>query len=377
VHLKIHVVVAALAATIAFAPLGGFAQQSGSTYKIGMTVPQTGPLAGNSEQFITAAQIGIDDVNRAGGVKGRKLQLVIEDSQGTPQAGIAAMRKLVQVDGVAAIISFYTNIVTAQIPLGDELKIPTMSPVETPNLVSKGVYSFAHSPTLALSGPLLERYWKAAGYKKIFAILGDNGFGRSIAPLVKPYITAAGAESNEAFINLAETDFRGVLARVKEYNPNAIYISAQGSAAETAAIKQLRELGVTVPIFNGSNFYESKQYHEAIGPYSEGMFFVGFALDKNVSKKFVDTYRAKMNADPGAQQGELYDMIKILAFAIDRGGYTGEGIRNQIAALKGEVPSLMGGTITMGTDHYSQTAGIGLWQVQKGREVKVTTPGAK
>lgn len=375
--MKIRFAVAALAATLALAPLGGFAQQPGATYKIGMTIPLTGPLAGNSEQFVQSAQFAIDDVNRAGGVKGRKLQLVTEDSQGNPQAGIAAMRKLVQVDGVQAIISFYTNIVTAQIPLGDELKIPTLSPVETPNLVSRGVYSFAHSPTLALSGPLLERYWKAAGYKKIFAILGDNGFGHLIAPLVKPYVTSAGAEYNEAFINLAETDFRGVLARVKEYAPSAIYISAQGSSAETAAIKQLRELGVTVPIFNGSNFFESKQYHEAIGPYSEGMFFVGFGLDKNASKKFAEAYKAKMGNEPNYQQGELYDMIKILAYAIDKGGYTGEGIRNQIAALKGEVPSLMGGGITMGADHYSQGAGISLWQVQKGREVKVTVPGGK
>jgi len=272
------------------------------------------------------------------------------------------------------MISFFTNIVTAQIPLADELKIPTLSPVETPGLVTKGVYSFAHSGTLAGSGPLLQAYWKAAGYKKIYALLGDNAFGHLISPGVKSVVTGAGADYAEAFINLGETDFRGTIARVKDYAPDAIYISGQGSTAETQAIKQIRELGLRTPIFNGSNFFASKDYHEAIGPYSEGMFFVGLALDKTASRGFAQAYRAKQGNIPNYQQGELYDMVRILAWAIDKGGYSGPAIRDKIAALKGEVPSLMGGTITMGADHYSLTAGMGLWQVKRGVEVKVTPP---
>jgi hypothetical protein len=158
---------------------------------------------------------------------------------------------------------------------------------------------------------------------------------------------------------------------VKEYAPDAIYISAQGSTAETQTIRQIRELGLTAPIFNGSNFFENKEYHAAIGPYSEGMFFVGFSLDRTASRAFVQAYRTKAGNTPSAQQGELYDMVRIFAWAMGRGGYNGTAIRDQIVSLKGQVPSMMGGTITMGQDHYSLTAGIGMWQIKGGREVAV------
>jgi hypothetical protein len=101
------------------------------------------------------------------------------------------------------------------------------------------------------------------------------------------------------------------------------------------------------------------------------MYFVGFSLDRAASRDFIQTYRAKAGNVPSAQQGELYDMVRIFAWAMARGGYNGTAIRDQIAQLKGQVPSLMGGTITMGADHYSLTAGIGLWKIKAGREVKV------
>jgi len=368
--LHVRAIVAALAALLALSPLAG-AAQSRAPYKIGVTIPQTGPLAGIASQFLAAVELGVADVNAAGGVKGHPLQLDVEDSQGTPQGGLAAMRKLVQVDGVQAIITFFTNIVTAQIPLADELKVATLSPVETPGLVSHSQYSFAHSSTLTGSGPLLRAYWKAHGFKRLAAIYGDNGYGHLIAPMVKTFVVEAGADYNETFIPLDQTDFRGTIARIGEYKPDAIYITAQGSAAETSAMRQIRELGVTVPIFNGSNFFADKQYHAAIGPYSEGMFFVGLGLDRVAGAKFAQAFRAKEGNIPGYQQAELYDMVRIFAWAIDRGGYNGTAVRDQILSLHGQVPSLMGGTITMGSDHYTQTAGMSLWQVRSGVEVRV------
>src|ERR1700722_3601410 len=116
---------AVLAASVALPPLLARAQNSGS-YAIGATFPLTGPFAAISGEFLKGAQIAIEDVNAAGGVGGRKLQLITEDSQASPQGGIAAMRKLAQVDGAQAILTAFTNVVVAQIPLADEIKVPTI-----------------------------------------------------------------------------------------------------------------------------------------------------------------------------------------------------------------------------------------------------------
>ena len=370
--MKKRLVVAALAAAFALAPLVG-STQANAPYKIGMTYPLTGPFGAYSTTYIAATQMGIDDVNSHGGVRGHKLQLLTEDSQGTPAAGIAAMRKLVQVDGVQAIITGFTNVVNAQLPLADELKVPIMAAIETPGLMSKTMFAFAHSPTLTLVGPILERYWKAHQVKNVYVILSNNGFGQTIAPLVESYITGAGAKYTEAFLNLNETDFRGPLERVKEAHPDAIYISLQGSAAEPLAVKQMREMDIKAPLFEGSNMFESKVYHDAIGPYVEGVYFTGLGLDKTNGKAFVQAFKAKFGQPPSYQEGELYDEVHIFAWAMAKGGYNGDAIRNQISMLKGQVPSVLGGNITMGADHYSLTSGADIWQVRKGVEVKVGT----
>ena len=104
-------------------PSAALAQAArGNPYKIGLTYPLTGPLAQVTAEYIPAAQLAVDDVNRHGGVHGRPVQLDVEDTQATPQGGIAALRKLVEVDGVQAVMTIYTNVATAQIPLATSSK---------------------------------------------------------------------------------------------------------------------------------------------------------------------------------------------------------------------------------------------------------------
>ena len=362
---------ASLGAAAVAGPLAVGAQPKLEPYKIGVTYPLTGPLAVNTPAVLAGAEIAVAEINRAGGVKGHPLVLAVEDTQGTPQGGVTAMRKLVQVDGAQAIITIFTNVVTAQMPLGDQLKIPTLSTIETPGLVSKSQFSFAHSQTMAVEGPLLQAFWKSAGYKRIFAFYGDNAFGHLIQPMVKPLAVNAGAQYDEAFLDMGSSDFRGVIARAKEFNPDAIFITAQGGAAEIATIKQTRELSLVAPMFNGSNFYYDKEWRLECGPYSEKMYFVGLNVDRTAGKDFIREYKAKEGVAPGYQPGLLYDMIHMYAWAIGRGGYSGEAIRDGLLALKGQVPSVMGGGINMGADHYTASRGIALWQVRNGNEVKI------
>jgi len=75
--------------------------------------------------------------------------------------------------------------------------------------------------------------------------------------------------------------------------------------------------------------------------------------------------------EPGYQPAEAYDIIKLFAYAIGRSSYNDEAIRNVLAVVKG-VPSVRGGTITMGADHYTVGEAASLWQARGNREVKIT-----
>ena len=355
------------------APLGGAAQPTGEPYKIGATIPLTGPLVFNLHESYVGAEIAIDDINRHGGVNGHRLQVVQEDSQGSPQAGVAAMRKLVQVDGVKVLYTLYTNVVTAQIPLADQVRVPFVTQVEVPGVVSKGQYSFDHASNGGITVPILREYWRATHVKRVFAFLGNNAFGLGYSPLLKAAATAIGAEYAEAFLDLNESDFRGVVTRAKEFNPDVVLASAQGSAAETTVLRQVRELGMTIPMFTATNNFDQKTWRDAMGPYAEGMIFAGLAVDPVAGKDFVRAYKAKMGYAPGYQAGESYDVMRMLAYAIGKGGYDGDGIRNALANLKG-FPSVLGGTLTMGADHYTQISSAGLFHVVHGKLVRMSMP---
>lgn len=345
--------------------------QAQSPYKIGLTYPLTGPLvpiAGTAQQGV---ELAIDDVNRTGGVGGHPLALDVADSQGTPEGGVAAMRKLVEVDGVQCILTLFTNVVTAEMPLGDQLRVPTLSPVESPDLVSRSQYSFAHSQTISEEGPLLTAFWKRHGYKRIYALLGDNAWGHTIEPIVRQAMEGTGAQTDVTLFDLNQTDFRGVIARVADFHPDALLVTAQGSTGETSMISQLRQLGVSAALFDTGNYYQIPTWRNGVGPYVAGMYFAGLNIDESINPAFVRAYRARTGHDPAYGDAEAYDQLKMLAYAIARGGYSGPAIRDQLLALRG-IPSVFGGEIVMQPNHYTKTSALAIWHEQNGKLVKAT-----
>jgi branched-chain amino acid transport system substrate-binding protein len=360
--------VALIAASAAALPAATTAQTN-APYKLGVSWPQTGPLAPVAVDFLKGAQFAVTDINKAGGIKGHPLQLAIEDSQGTPQGGIAAMRKLAQVDGVRGMMTIFTNVVTAQIPLADQLKLPTLSTVESPGLFAKSEYSFSHAPTWGTSLPKMTAYWKAHGVKRIYGLLTNSAIGQIQSTALRAAVQSIGAEYGEALLDPDATDFRGPVTRAQDFNAEVVMITGQGSTIEAIAIKQVRELSLRAQIWSFGQNYTSKAFHDAVGPYGEGMILGGLYLDPNVSNAFARRYRAEVGYIPAYIAGEWYDIVKIFASAIERAGYDGPAMRDAIANLRG-LPSVLGGTITMGPNHYSEFAAAGLRQVKAGKLVK-------
>lgn len=359
----------AIASIFAASPLIASAQ-SASPYKIGVTFPLTGPFASTFADYLKGAIFSAEDINRAGGLKGHPVQLVIEESLGTPQGGIAAMRKVTQVDGVQCMISTLTGVVSAQIPLADELKIPTISNVETPGLFAKSEYSFAHAPTWGLTLPMMVPYWKAHGIKRVFGMLTNNSIGQQQTVAVRTALSGIGAQYEEGLIDPGSTDFRGLIARARDMNPDIILITGQGGQHEINAIKQIREMGLNAQIWNLGQNFTSSFYRLGLGPYSEGLYYGGVYLDPNTSPKFAKRYKAAVGYPPGYPAGETYDIVQIYAQAIAKTSYSGEAIRNFVASLKG-MPSVLGGTITMGQNHFTEFTSAGFFQVRNGKLVRL------
>lgn len=283
------------------------------------------------------------------------------------------MRKLVEVDSVRVILTNYTNVVTAQIPLADELKVPTLSNIEAPGLFSKSKYSFSHAPTWGINLPLIGTYWRAHRIKRVYGLLTNSAPGLQKSAALRALVAEIGGEYGEGLLDLAATDYRGVVARAKEMSPDVLVTDGQGSTAEALVIRQAREMGVTTPVWTLSAAYQGKAFRDLLGPYGEGMIMAGIVLDPNdpASNPFARAFRAQLGYIPGYPVGELYDDVTILAYVIGKVGYDADAIAAALATLKG-VPSVLGGTITMGPDHYTRFSRLGLWKVKAGKLVRLT-----
>ncbi len=354
------------AGALALSPLAARAQQaSGAPYKIGVTYPLSGPQGAWGQLIVPAIEIAVAHANAAGGVNGRPLALVVEDSKGNPEAAVSAMRKVVQVDGVQAILTIFTNVVSAQMPLAQQFKVPLLSPVEAPGLTAKSDHwVFAHSSLLSRNLPLLEQRWKNKGVKRIFGFYPNTPIAPYGSGLIQAAADRIGAVHENVLFKLGDSDFRSLIIRAKAFNPDAIMIWGHGTPDEGVIMKQARELGVTTQMYNGSATPTVKSYREAAGKAMDGLIYSGFKYDRTSAKRLIDDYKAKLGFEPDFAALEVYDMINMVAAGIKANGYDGEGIRKHIASLK-DFKSVGGGLVSMDADGQTENP-VGLYLVKDG-----------
>ena len=356
------------AGALALSPFAARAQQaSGAPYKIGVTYPLSGPQGAWGQLIVPAIEIAVAHANAAGGVNGRPLALVVEDSKGNPEAAVSAMRKVVQVDGVQAILTIFTNVVSAQMPLAQQFKVPLLSPVEAPGLTAKsGNWVFAHSSLLSRNLPLLEQRWKNKGVKRIFGFYPNTPIAPYGSGLIQAAADRIGAVHENVLFKLGDTDFRSLIIRAKAFNPDAIMIWGHGTPDEGVIMKQARELGVTTQMYNGSATPTVKSYREAAGKAMDGLIYSGFKYDRASAQRLIDDYKAKLGFEPDFAALEVYDMINMVAGGIKANGYDGEGIRKYVATLK-DFKSVGGGLVSMDADGQTENP-VGLYLVKDGEK---------
>lgn len=359
------------ALVVLLAVCGAFASaQTREPYKIGLTVPLSGPLATSGQEFLNGVELAVAHINAAGGINGHPVQLRTEDSLGSPAGGVASMRKLVQVEGVQALLTSYTNVVGAQIPLADELKVPILGSIQAPGMMSRSPYTFSHAETVTSTAALFSEYWKNHKLKRIYAFIPNNALGAVFSSAYKPAAASAGVEYAEATFNSGETDYRGVVARAKEFNADGVIIASPGGLDGTVLIRQVREAGMNAQIFLPGTFLDEPGWKAGVGNYLEGLIMAGVTIDPVAGKQFLADYNKKTGHNPDAYTAEMYDEARMFAAAIAKSSYNGEAIAKQLAVLKG-VPSVFGGTVTMDPEHYSVPQSDRLRQIQKGQLVLV------
>jgi branched-chain amino acid transport system substrate-binding protein len=297
--------------------------------------------------------MAIEEINAAGGVLGRRLELLTEDTQCKAGEPATVVNKLITREGVVAVLGEVASSRSLEAaPICQQNRIPMISPSSTnPDVTRTGDYIFRVCFIDPFQGTVMANFASKTLKLKRVAIFTDvkSDYSKGLARFFKERFVANGGEIVvELDFNGGDKDFKAQLTTIKAANPDGVFVP--GYYTECALISvQAKQLGLTVPLFGGDG-WESEKLFEIGGQAVEGNYLSTHyhpAVGTELSRKFVDNYRKRWNGKtPDALAACGYDSALILADAIKRAGTTESAkLRDAIAATR-NFPAVTG-TITI------------------------------
>ncbi len=288
-------------------------------------------------------QLAAEEINKAGGVLGRKIKLVVEDDQSKPGQPSTAVNKLIQSDKVMAVLGEIASSRSLEAaPICQTAKIPMISPGSTnPTVTQTGDYIFRVCFIDPFQGTVMAKFALDTLHAKKVAILSDvtSDYSKGLAQYFTEYVKGHGGEiviERSYSGGGKDKDFRAQLTAIKAAQPDAIFVPGYYTEAGLIA-KQARILGIKVPLLGGDG-WDSPKLSEIGGSALDGCYFSTHFSPADQNPKvqtFVKAYQAKFNALPDGMAPLGYDAMMILADAIKRAGSTdGDKVRDALAAVK-------------------------------------------
>lgn len=295
--------------------------------RIGFTMPLTGEAASYGESGRAGAELAIKEINDAGGVNGRMIEAIYEDDKCNP-TGISAMQKLVNVDKVHAIIGPVCSAVAGgAIPLSREAGVPTMLiGASAPGLAGGADSIFSNYASDSYQGKFAAEYlYNTVKARKVAVLFVKNDWGQGLQDFFSKRFVELGGEVvfNEGAAQDAK-DVKTLAAKIKEQKPDAVYMPTYPALA-VVAVKQMKDIGVTAPIFGGDALLADEFLGSGSG---EGVTF--FTGQVGNSDEFKIKVKALSGVDPNIIAPLAYDAVRIYARVMAE---MGTGAKDIVAGL--------------------------------------------
>ncbi len=324
----------ALLVLTAVASAPAFAQ--GNPIKIGAILPLTGSGASYGVWMKGGAEMAAEEINAAGGIAGRKLEVIYEDHAADASKAVNAMRRLVEVEKVPFSLTSYSAPTLAIQPIAAQNKVVIMNGGgQSDNLANKD-YLYNNIPVVSNEVGVIAE-WLAKDKKLASAVLivANDEAGRNSAKTFRERYGAAGGKVlAEEQVALDGTDFRAQLAKLKARGGDLLYISSYGRNVSIIA-DQARELGMTIPMA-GTSWVLVPETFKSKG--ADGMLVTKLPFDPDSA--FARKFKEKYKTDAGFFAVQYYAATRIFAKAAEEamkkhgGALTGEGVKEAIESIR-------------------------------------------
>ncbi len=299
--------------------------------KIGFIAPLTGDAAAYGEPIQRGVQLAVKQINDAGGVKGQPLEVIYEDGKCTGTDSASAAQKLINVDEVKYIIGGVCSSESFSIvPIAEAAKVLEISPGSSaPKLAGISPYFVRNNPNDNLTGATLIDHL-AKTHKKVAIISERTEFAQGIKSVMLAEAQTKGMEIVISEDYDAETsDFRTILAKVKQENPDIVIVNPQTSANLIRIAQQARQLGITTQLACPGPFNDAAALQASV---LDGTIF---AIAPGLSEAgkgpaFIADYKATYDSEPAYAfyAGAAYDDVYLIMQAIEAVGNDSTKVAN-------------------------------------------------
>lgn len=338
-----------LVAVLVLVALSSAPAFAADTIKIGAILAVTGPASFLGAPEAKTLEMLVEEQNKKGGIKGKKIELIIKDTAASPEKAFSFAKQLIDEEKVFAIIGPSTSGETMKIKnVAEEGKTILLSCAAAEVIVkpvAKYVFKTPQNDSFAIIK--IFQQMKKMNVSKVGVLSSNTGFGNAGKAQIEKLAPEHGITIvvNEVY-DKAASDLTAEVTKLKAANAQAI-INWSIEPAQSIVIKNARQIGLKIPIFQSHGFGNIK-YVAAAGEAAEGVIFPAGRLlvadtltkdhpQKSVLSKYKKDYETRFKEEASTFGGHAYDAFTILMNAIEKAGTDKEAVRSAIENLKGVV----------------------------------------
>lgn len=295
--------------------------------KIGVAVGLSGANSVVAPAVVQSSQLAVDEINAAGGILGRKVELEIADDASGAVGAQKAYDSLVFQKNVDAIISMETS-------AARNAALPVITRGRKPLIYTSFYEGRSCSPWMYVNGwvpeqqvaPVVDYFEKSKGAKTFYLVGNDYAFGRGMLEFTKKYIEQHGGKVvGEEYLPIDGTDWTPILSKIRSVHPDALISATAGGAPNVALAKQLKGSGMTLPYGNlAIDEATAKSMGDiATGIYMSGSYFT--SIDTPENGKFLAAMQKRFGKDlktPNELSEPQYEAFYLYKAAVEKAGST-------------------------------------------------------
>jgi ABC-type branched-subunit amino acid transport system substrate-binding protein len=310
---------------VAAIALTALSSQAADPIKIGVAVGLSGANSVVAPAVVQSSQLAVDEINAAGGILGRKVELEIVDDASGAVGAQKAFDTLVFQKKVNAIIAMETSAArNAALPVVSKGRVPYIyTSFYEGRSCNNAMYVNGWVPEQQVA-PVVDYFSGSKKAKTFFLVGNDYAFGRGMLDFTRKYIEQKGGKVvGEEYLPIDGSDWTSVVSKIRAVKPDALISATAGGAPNVSLAKQLKGAGMTLPY---GNLAIDEGTARTMGEVATGLYMSASyltSIDTPENKKFIDAMTKKFGADlktPNELSEPQYEAFHLYKAAVEKAG---------------------------------------------------------